>query len=91
MNGASVGVLVLLLAGGAAAALALAGGPTGGMMGGRMDCASMHGGMMAGHAQCSQESRMGSHTSCDSMGMTPAQCREMQAYMAGSGMSGPCH
>lgn len=90
MSGASIGVALLLLAGGGLGTLALIGGPTGGMMGGGSvaNCASMH---SAGHAHCSRESGMGSHAFCDPMGMSQAQCREMQSYMGGSGMSGPCH
>lgn len=93
MNGASIGLALLLLAGGGLGTLALIGGPTGGMMGGGSvaNCASMHSGMTEGHAQCSQESGMGSHAFCDPMGMSQAQSREMQSYMGGSGMSGPCH
>ena len=93
MNGAIIGVALLLLAAGGVGTFALMGGPTGDMMGGgsMTNCANMHPGTTAGHAQCDPESRMGSHASCDAMGMTPAQCQQMQSYMAGAGMSGSCH
>jgi len=93
MNGATLGVALLVLVGGGIGTFALMAGPPGAMMGGgsSADCAGMHPTMSTGHAQCSQETRMGSHAFCDPMGMSPAQCREMQSYMAGSAMSGPCH
>jgi hypothetical protein len=93
MNGAALGMVLVILVGGSVATVALMGGPPGGMMGGgsSADCAGMHPGMPMGHTQCSQEARMGSHAFCDPMGMSPAQCREMQSYMAGSAMTGPCH
>jgi len=91
MNGVALGVAVLLLASGVGA-LAIVGG-TWGMMGGRSmaGCASMHPGTSDGHAQCAQEARTGSHVSCDPMGMSASECREMMSYMAGSGMTAPCH
>ena len=91
MNGAALGVAVLAIMGGVGA-LAIVGG-TGGMMGGgsMAACASMHPGASSGHVQCAQEARAGSHMSCDPMGMSASECREMESYMGGSGMTGPCH
>ena len=91
MNQTALGVAVLLLVSGVGA-LAMVGG-TGGMMGGgsMAGCASMHPGMSSGHGQCAQEARAGSHMSCDPMGMSASECREMESYMAGSGMTGACH
>ena len=91
MNGATLAIALALLLGGVGA-LAVVAGP-GGMMGGSPmgQCAGMHPGATGGHMQCAQEVRAGTHAACDPMGMTAAECAAMESYMAGSGMTGPCH